>query len=227
MGIGLVLRLYGVNHGLPYQYDPDEPTIVVLAGGILANLGPEPSLVWPPRFPFDLYISRVGCAHLFHRFIHRKVSIPAGFPQLLPPGPIGCLLGGRILVALFGIATLYLVYKVAGKMGSKYTGLLSAFILLAMAPLHVTYSKFVRTDVPATFFILLSFYCSLKILDNEELLPYLSAGFFAGLGITTKYPAGLVFSAIILAHFMRVGLTLEEQPFSGPRGNSLPGRCVF
>ena len=39
--------------------------------------------------------------------------------------------------------------------------------------------------------------------------PYLSAGFFAGLGITTKYPAGLVFSAIILAHFMRVGLTLE------------------
>ena len=35
--VGLLLRLYGINFGLPYLYNPDEPNLVRIAFRILSS----------------------------------------------------------------------------------------------------------------------------------------------------------------------------------------------
>ena len=187
MGIGLVLRVYGIHHGLPYQYDPDEPTFIVLAGGILANLDLNPHWFGHPCTLLIYLLAALDVFIYISGLLTGRFQSPQDFRNYYHQDPTAVYLGGRILVALFGIATLYLVYKVASKMGGKYTGLLAAFFL-AIAPLHVTYSKFVRTDAPATFFILLSFYFSPENSRKREAPPVSKPVSSPGWGLPPSTP---------------------------------------
>ncbi len=67
----------------------------------------------------------------------------------------------RLLPVLFGVGTVYGVYKIAQKMINKQFGLLSA-LLLSLAPYHIYYSQELRMYSMATFFATWSMYFLLK-----------------------------------------------------------------
>jgi hypothetical protein len=207
--LGIGLRLWGVNHGLPYQYDPDEPTFVVLAGGILGNRNLNPGWFGHPGTTLiyilaglDLVIFGIGMA--FGVF-----QSPEDFRMYYHQDPSLLYLSGRILNVLFAVFSIYVLFKIVLKISQKSAAILSAS-LFAIAPLHVSYSKFIRTDILLTLFILLAFYFCLSILDKNDLRAYLLTGLFTGLGIATKYPAALISLIIILAHFLHHGLTTKK-----------------
>jgi len=212
LAVGLGLRLWGIGHGMPYVYDPDEPNMVVLAGGMLGNMDFNPHWFGHPATTLIYLLAGLDVLTYVFGLLLGVFNSPEDFRTFYHNDPSILYIFGRILIVLFSVASIYLIYCITEKIISKKAGYLAAF-LLAIAPLYVSFSKYVRSDIMMTFFILLAFYFCLKILREDGILPYIWAGFFTGLGIVTKYPAALFFSIIVFAHFLRYGLTLNKFRF--------------
>ncbi len=74
----------------------------------------------------------------------------------------------RMLSILFGVATVWLIYKIAKTIQpSNHLAILSA-LFLATAPLHIYYSQEARMYVPAAFFAVLSVWFFLKIIKAKK-----------------------------------------------------------
>ena len=91
---------------------------------------------------------------------------------------------GRLLAALFGIATVALVYLVARDCGEARAGTLAAAVL-AVSPLHLLHSHYLTADVALGFWLLAA--AALSLRDRP-----LAAAFVAGLALATKPSAWVV-----------------------------------
>jgi len=69
---------------------------------------------------------------------------------------------GKIVSAVFGIATCLFVYSITMRLTAHRTAALLAFALIALNPLHIFYSASAMTDVPHAFLVLTSLYFVLK-----------------------------------------------------------------
>lgn len=65
---------------------------------------------------------------------------------------------GKIVSALFGIGSCLLIYSLTLRLTASRKAALLAFILIALNPLHITYSASAMTDVPHAFFVLAGLY---------------------------------------------------------------------
>ncbi len=65
---------------------------------------------------------------------------------------------GKIVSALFGIGSCLLVYSLTLRLTASRKAALLSFILIALNPLHITYSASAMTDVPHAFFVLVALY---------------------------------------------------------------------
>lgn len=77
-------------------------------------------------------------------------------------------IGARSLSVVFGILTIYFIYKIAKFYLSKKNSLLAAGFI-ALSPLHVYYSQEARMYAAAAFFVSVSVYYFLKLLKEEKL----------------------------------------------------------
>jgi hypothetical protein len=69
---------------------------------------------------------------------------------------------GKIVSALFGIGSCLLVYSITLRLTASHKAALLGFTLIALNPLHITYSASAMTDVPHAFFVLGSLYFILR-----------------------------------------------------------------
>src|SRR6266436_4980838 len=69
---------------------------------------------------------------------------------------------GKIVAALFGIGSCLLIYSITLRLTASLQAALLGFLLIALNPLHITYSASAMTDVPHAFFVLASLYFVLK-----------------------------------------------------------------
>ena len=69
---------------------------------------------------------------------------------------------GKIVSALFGIGSCLVVYGITLRLTDSHRAALLSFALIALNPLHITYSASAMTDVPHAFFVLASLYFVLK-----------------------------------------------------------------
>ena len=95
---------------------------------------------------------------------------------------------GRAVTAILGTATVWIVYRAAMRWGAR-TALLAA-VMIAVMPLHVRESHYVLTDVPVTFFVMLTFLLSLRAHERSTAWSFALAGAAAGLAGATKYNGG-------------------------------------
>jgi hypothetical protein len=65
---------------------------------------------------------------------------------------------GKIVSALFGVGSCVLVYSITLRLTASRKAALAGFALLALNPLHITYSASAMTDVPHAFFVLAGLY---------------------------------------------------------------------
>lgn len=201
LGLAFGLRLYGIHFGLPFLYDPDEPVFVNSACSILAHRDPNPHFFGHPGtlviYALSiLYAGMYGVGSVLG-FFHG----PQQAQQVFLENPTAFYLLGRLFIALTGVATVWLVYRVGKRMFGEIPGIWAA-VFMAVNPIHVHFSKIIRTDILMTFFVLWVFWFSLEIFEKGTWKSYFWAGIACGLAWVTKYPGILSFFAITLAHFL-------------------------
>jgi hypothetical protein len=110
---------------------------------------------------------------------------------------------GKIVSALFGIGSCLLVYSITLRLTANRKAALMGFALIALNPLHITYSASAMTDVPHAFFVLASLYF---VLQRGWVL----AAVFAALAGLTRVESWMfiaVIPAIQLLRERRISIT--------------------
>lgn len=182
------LRLHGITWGLPFSYlNPDEG-VIVREGFRIASGHPNPEFFLYPSLLFNL----VAMVYLAIALVWHPSFAPSFLSQgsfIVDASPY--LLAARLLVVGFGVTSVYLVYLLGAKAFSRPVGLLAA-LFLAVVPLHVTYSHYAVTDVPATAFSLVALLLFV-LAAREGSVRLLTAGAFAaGVATSTKYNFGML-----------------------------------
>lgn len=90
----------------------------------------------------------------------------------------------RLLPAIFGITTIFLIYKVGKKMFNQNTGLIAS-LLLAISPFHIAYSQEVRMYTLLSLLCLVSVYLLYKALNENKIFLWLGYAVITELALYT------------------------------------------
>jgi hypothetical protein len=192
---GGVLRFWGLDFGLPNNYHPDEvPKINAIMRMVdNGNLDPQyflhPSLLLYTSYFVNSVIHWLGIP------VADWIQIPGDFRSTQ-------FFAGRIVSALAGTASLYVLYRIGLRLFSREVGLIGA-ALLAVFPLHVTCSRYMKEDALLTFMLLLTVSVLLKAVQENKRGWLLVAGLLAGATAASKYSGLLAVGLVASAPWLR------------------------
>ncbi len=175
------LRLYRISGQMEFLGDQGRDVLIVqrfLKKGDLMFIGPQTSIGGMYLGPWYYYL--MAPALLLANFN--------------PVGP-------SIMVALIGVATVWLAYKVGKEWFNKETGVLAA-LLTAISPVIVYYSIFSWNPNVMPFFALLSIWLTWRIWQKNEFkkLPWL--GFSLGMVLNSHYLGLLLLPLVAFFWFL-------------------------
>ena len=148
-----VLRVFGLQYGLPAVYNPDEVAIMARALAFAKGTLNPGNFLYPTLYFYVLF-GWVG-SYLAVVWLTGGVSSIAALQELYFTNPTGIYTAGRLLTALCGAATTIAVYHLGRRMFDRYVGIAAA-LFLAVAPLAVRDSHYVKHDVPVTLAIVVA-----------------------------------------------------------------------
>ncbi|MDD4005262.1 MAG: glycosyltransferase family 39 protein [Elusimicrobiaceae bacterium] len=185
IGLGLLLRFWGLDFGLPHrEARPDESTVIYMALLTVKNGLAPSSLTYPT---FYIYLL-AGLYKFFGLFIGGTAELVRRFAV----EPSALFMINRVLAALFGSFMIIPVYKTAkllfGARAALASGLMAAVCLLLARDSH-----FGTLDIPAVFFVAFSTWFSVRACFSGRAADYALAGAAAGLATGTKYIGILMF----------------------------------
>lgn len=193
------LRLIGLQYGLPAVYNPDEVAIMARALSFArGTLNPENFLY--PTFYFYVLFAWVG-VYLAMVWASGRVESLAALQQLYFTDPTGIYTAGRLLGVVTGTATVAFLFRFGERLLDRRTAIAAA-IFLAVAPLHVRDSHYVKHDVPATLAIVFAYLAICRLWpcaapNGPARRDTLVAGAACGVAFSTHYYC--IFLAVPLA----------------------------
>jgi Dolichyl-phosphate-mannose-protein mannosyltransferase len=183
--LALGLRVWGVDHGLPYAYNADENAhFVTRAIGLFGH-------DWNPNY----YVNPPAYTYLVHILLGAWYGGRAGVSNAFATDPTGIWMLSRVLAAVLGTIAVWLLYLAGSRLLDRRVGLLAAGIL-AVAFLPVFYSKLALNDVPTLAGLCLALWGTAGVLRFGRTRDYVVAGIGLGLACATKYTGGIVLLAI-------------------------------
>ena len=121
--------------------------------------------------------------------------------------------GPAVMVALFGVATVFLIYKFSSDLFNYKVGLIAAF-LYAISPLAIAYSRSSWNPNPLPFFSLLSLYFLYKGFEKNKLKLFFASGVMLGIAMQLHYLAiflgAVMFFYILFAETLVSKLNLKK-----------------
>jgi 4-amino-4-deoxy-L-arabinose transferase-like glycosyltransferase len=196
MVVGLALRLYGIEWGLPtpahpnYSYHPDE----------------LPTLVWAHWLSKGAIIQQqfVYGGTLYFSILNSFVYFGEVLADLLPGINLWAdsILFGRYAMTAIALITILLVYRIGKELYDERVGIAAA-ASLAIFPAHIVWAQCVRVDEIAAFFVALVFLFAVKILRGNKrdgMRYYIYSGIALGAAIATRFPLGIFGVALVVAH---------------------------
>lgn len=207
--LGFVLRFIGLDFGLPYLYEYDEhyawnalymnhsgdfnPHWFGHPGSFLMySLAALFALITAVYFYFCFLSGRVHSVEEFDLFIKNSPLFYFG------DNPVLFFFSARLLQVSFALTTIYLVYLSAKRVFNKQVGLLAAFCL-SIAPLHIEFSRIIRTDMSATMLIMFTVYFLIRAFEGKADKKFLIlASLFAGFAMSSRYIAAIVAFPILV-----------------------------
>jgi hypothetical protein len=193
------LRVFGIQYGLPSVYNPDEVAIMARALAFAkGSLNPHNFLY--PTFYFYVLFGWVG-AYLGWVWLTGGVASVAALQELYFTAPTGIYTAGRLLTALLGTLCVPAVFVLGRRLFDWRVGLAAA-TFLAVAPLAVRDSHYVKHDIPATLAIILACIAITRIWPSVDQRgtrnnAVLVAGAACGVAFSTHYYC--IFLALPLA----------------------------
>lgn len=175
------LRLYRISDYMTFLGDEGRDVLVVK--GILEG-------------DFTLLGPRASAGDFFTGPLYYYLMAP--FLWLFRLDPVG----PAVMIALVGIATVFLIYKVSKEfLGFKAAIFASA--LYAVSPLVIAYSRSSWNPNPMPFISLLTLYISYKAIESLSWKKYLGIGLLLGIALELHYIA--VFLIVIVGAFLLIG----------------------
>ena len=195
------LRFWALDFGLPHVLaHPDEARVAKTAVDFLGGRLHPGFFNYPTLFMYALgaaYLGLCGVRTLSGEF-GSIAACAASWPHAWEP----FFLTARVLSALAGTVSVFLVYRIGRRVSDLPTGL-AAGAFLAVAFLHVRDSHFGVTDVPMTMMLLAAVAAVLRAHDAPSAWRFAGAGVLAGLAASTKYNAALLAVAILVSQTVR------------------------
>jgi len=186
LAFAFALRIWGVDHGLPYAYNADENAhFVTRAIGLFGHS-------WDPQY----YVNPPAYTYLAHLLLGTWYGGRAGVSQAFATDPTQIWVLSRVLSAILGTLAVWLTYLAGTRLVDRRVGLLSAGIF-TVAFLPVFYSKLALNDVPTLAPLCLALWGTAGILRLGRTRDYVFAGLGLGLACATKYTGGIVLLAIL------------------------------
>lgn len=196
LSLAFALRAWGANFGLPYLYQPDESIVVRTAlqvgdGSLRPYSFVYPALYSYLLFPFYGVYYVLGFAlgqfHTLDDFAITFIGDPTWFYLI-----------ARLIVAIFGTATVGVIYLIGRWNYDHLTGLLAA-LFLAVTPLHVVHSHYSVTDIPMTFTVALAMLGISRFHNTARTRDFLLAAVTCGVAGAMKYTGILVTLPLVLS----------------------------
>jgi hypothetical protein len=155
-----VLRVIGLQYGLPAVYNPDEVAIMARSLAFAkGSLNPQNFLY--PTLYFYVLFAWVGI-YLAFVYVSGRVGSIAELQRLYFTDPTGIYTAGRLLGAVSGVAGVLLVHRLAAGLISGRAGLAAA-LFMATAPLAVRDAHYVKHDVFATMLIVAAYAAMVRV----------------------------------------------------------------
>jgi 4-amino-4-deoxy-L-arabinose transferase-like glycosyltransferase len=174
---GTLLRVYNLNWGAPFYFNPDERNIASSISQLQFPQQMNPNFFAYGSLPIYLvYFSST----LINFFTNCHLSINnchVTFEQ--------AILGTRTLSALLSILLIPLMYFIGKQLKNKQTGILLALIT-ATSIGFIQYSHFGTYEIILTFFTTLLFFVCLKLLQKQDLFNLFLAAVVSGILISCK-----------------------------------------
>ena len=187
--VALVLRSVGLSYGLPAVYNPDEVAIMSRALSFAkGTLNPHNFLY--PTFYFYVLFAWVG-AYLAVLLVTGRIGSMAAARDLYFTDPSGIYLAGRALSAVSGAVTVLALHAFARRVTDGRAAAAAA-VFLAVAPLHVRDSHYVKHDVFATLLVVLALTAIVRVWPGPAAgrgsrRDALVAGAACGVAFSTHY----------------------------------------
>lgn len=206
--LGFILRIWGINFGLPFYLHQDEPIVVNHAFAYGAGDFNPHFFIIPPLCSYILF----ACYAIL--FIIGKLTCLFGgtedFALLFISNPSVFYVIGRIILGVIpATISIYLVYflykKLFSDRGACFAAAIYSFSFLTVVNGHYAY-----LDNLMVLFVLLAFLFLIKMIEKPILKNYLFSAIFIGLAASTKYNAILLLVSFYVAHLM----VIKEHKFS-------------
>jgi len=185
-----LLRFWALPQGIPFGVQVDEPEVLLRAVRMMKTGDLNPHF-----FDYPSLYMYVQALVAMVRFLFGAMQ--GEWAGLTQAPPEAFYLWARAVTATLGTATVWVIYH-AGLRWGRRVALLAA-VMFAVMPLHVRESHFVLTDVPVTFFVMVTLLLSLRAHERSTLVAFALAGAAAGLAGATKYNGVLVLFIPLLA----------------------------
>jgi hypothetical protein len=191
LGGALAVRLYGLDHGLPFAYHSDESLHFTSRAVGMFDDGFNPHYFQNPS----------GYTYLVH-FALRF----GGFSDIVAQfreDPTDIYMTARYVAVALGLLAAAGAYAVGRRLWGAMEGIAAAAIL-AFAFLPVAYSRYGVTDVGALLPIVVALYGAIMIHEDGRRRWFVLAGAATGFAIGFKYTSGLLVVPLLAAAAIRI-----------------------
>lgn len=198
LGLGFLMRVWGIGFGLPYLYQADEGNMLYTTFYAAANwLRPESFIhsVLISYFLLPIY----GFYYLVGTILG-IFSSPLELYISFLEDPTLMIILGRIALVVVSMATVLITFIIGKRFFNEKVGILGAFFL-SFTFLFVKESHYIKDEVLAAFFVALFFYFTLLVLTKARSRDYLWSGIFFGLSVSAKYIYAPIFLTLIIASY--------------------------
>ena len=201
--VALGLRLYGIDWDQGHGFHPDERSIYMQSDCMYRVLTESPGYVDCLTDPDKIHTEPgIPGPHTFLDADKSPLN-PHWFPLgsiliylivairfvLEPFTDLGSLermsYVGRSIMALADVGTVFMVYLLGKKIYGSRAGLLAA-ALVALAVVHIQHSHFYRPEPLLVFFLMVSFWFMLQVMERRRLRDSVLLGLFVGLAVAPK-----------------------------------------
>lgn len=176
--LAVFLRLWKISEYMTFLGDEGRDVLVVydILHGKFTLLGPTAS------------VGGFFLGPIYYYFM-------APFLWLFNYNPVG----PAVMVALFGVATVFLVYKIGSEFFGFKAGLIAS-LLYTISPLVIAYSRSSWNPNLMPFFSLLTLYITYKAISKNKMVLFILGGIFLGIAMQMHYLA--TFLTIIIALYI-------------------------
>ena len=196
-------RLIGLDWSLPHTYEEATPLRVAVQMWGWEDDGRaslNPSFFNYPSLSFYIHFLVQGILFVILK-LAGTIASADDWHFIYITDPTAQYVAARLVNAIFGMLTVFVVYR-TGKAVAGWRDGCAGALLLATCAFHVARSQMIEVDIPLTFFLTLAAYAFVRIAQRGRKSDYILAGVAIGLAASSKYTGALLVVPLALAHLI-------------------------